>query len=216
MTRIREEHRVSPSTNKEVLKADHEGVGLLLPTGGRLLWTISTPSLWRRRDGNLYINYEGVGGGVEEGESFEDAAIRECKEETGCVAQLESASRSFLIDEVMQRIGTTKVPGPSPVLVWRKRLLGGKTLLAYAFLATLTGRPRPLAEVPALLYSPKRLITKRGTFTLRELLEGGSELRARTSIPESALVRPWGTPYYVGELVRRRMLEIPELPAPAA
>jgi ADP-ribose pyrophosphatase YjhB (NUDIX family) len=183
------------------LAADYRGASIITSTKNRFLWAISARNLWTRTGERVHLNYEGIGGGVEPTESFEDAAIRECIEETGCQPRLLISQLTFMIDDIKERPRTIVDAETHPFMIWRKKVRGQKTLLAYTYLARIEGTPQPKAEVPALLYTPADVLRKRGTMTVGELLDNGSELVERTRIPRPALISPWGTPVYLRALV---------------
>lgn len=180
--------------------ADHWGASVITSVDGRFLWAISARDLWNRIGGKLHLNYEGVGGGVEPAESFDDAAIRECKEETGCEPELIPSPKTFVIDDIREAPKVIADVETRPFMVWRKRVRGRKTLLTYTYLAKITRTPRPKEEVPALLYARPNILLKRGITTVRELLRSGSELIETTAIPGAARIQPWGTPVYLSVL----------------
>jgi len=193
------------------LPADHRGASLIIPCGKSFLWAISSTDLWRRIGGRQYVYYEGVGGGVEPGESFEKAALRECREETGCEAEVLRTTRTFVLDELQHRTRQLSGRGVGPFMVWRKRLWGKRLLTTYSYLARLHGDPKPQAEVPALLSVPADELTRRKTRKIAEIVQSGTIITERESIPRAALLRPWGTPIFLRELSERNLVNLRDL-----
>jgi 8-oxo-dGTP pyrophosphatase MutT (NUDIX family) len=187
------------------LSSDYRGVSLLIQLRGRFLWAMGSREFWKKVGGRLYVDYEGVGGGLEPGETFVEAAHRECREETGCEVELLPSPRTFVLDDVE---GTTSEAAgweASPLMVWRKRLLGRKTLLVYTYFGRVRGTARPGAEVPALIYTSAKEVLRRATPTVQEVLDAGAELVEASRIPRDAAIRPWGTPVYLRRLIARRL-----------
>ena len=185
------------------LSADYRGASIVAALGGRFLWAISSRDHWKKRKGRLYVCYEGIGGGVNPRESFEDAARRECVEETGCEAELISAKTTYVLDDVRGVFAESGSQEPSPLMVWRKKLVGGKRLLACTYLAHVKGSPRPMAEVPALLCTPSWEVLRRATPTIQEILDNGAVLVETQRVSRKAVVRPWGTPVYLRRLMTK-------------
>lgn len=195
------------------MRADWKGAGLVIPVkGGRFLWAVSAPAHWRKIKGRLYIDYSGVGGGVEPGESFADAALRECKEETGREAELLSSTKTYVIDEVRDDMKIVKgFEEMSPLIIERKRLLGGKTLLSYSYVASIRGTPKPRREVPALLYTSQSEILRQSTPTVSEIINDGAKLIEAKRIPRTASIRRWGTTEYLHRLAVKKLIDLNSL-----
>lgn len=190
-----------------MLSSDWRGASVIIPSKGGFLWAISKPNLWKVVHGKSYVSFSGIGGGVEDRESFEGAALRECREETGCELRITRSLTTYILDEVEGSVSEQN-EDTRPFMIWRKKLVGRKTLVVYTYLGRITGTPRPKQEVPALLYAPIEELFRHRTPTIREVIEGGSLLVGRERIPRSAFLRPWGTPCYLRELARRGCVDL--------
>ncbi len=63
--------------------------------------------------------WHSIAGGVEEGETFADAAVRELQEETGLVARVEPLERAFAHDGIRVESFLAEAPaGWEPTLDW--------------------------------------------------------------------------------------------------
>ena len=197
------------------LPADHRGASLIIPYREGFLWAISTTDLWRRIRGKQYVYYEGVGGGLEPGESFEEAALRECREETACEVELLKTTKTFVLDEFQHRTRQLSARGIGPFMIWRKRLFGRRLLTAYTYVARIHGEPKPQAEVPALLFASAKELSRRNTPKVVEVVQSGSKIMEKELIPPAAFLRPWGTPTFLRELTERKLVNLEDLLAEA-
>lgn len=192
---------------KKFPQADRYGVGLVIPSRGSLLWAISTPNFWRRRGGRFYVYFQGVGGGVEEGETFLRAAFREGEEELGLRPDLLDSNRTFFVDDIRRTVTTVRLRnGIRPLFIHRHRVNRLETLVAYNYLSKLSDVPIPSSEVPALLSMPVERLVKGGTTTIRQHLREGCVLKEQVHIPRGAYLRPWGTPSYLPRLLKNGYL----------
>jgi hypothetical protein len=121
--------------------------------------------------------------------------------------ELLPAPITYVLDDIGGSV--EKVAGweTSPLMVWRKRLLGRRTLLAYAYLGRTMGTPKPTMEVPALLFASTKEILRRNTPTIREVLDEAGSLVEASAIPRKAVLRPWGTPVYLRRLMTRQAFD---------
>lgn len=88
--------------------------------------------------GRKHVMYTNVGGGLEPGESFEEAAKRECEEKTGCDVELVPSPRSFIINDIGGELRVSEARGERALIICRKRVLGGKMLVSYNYLGKIT------------------------------------------------------------------------------
>lgn len=189
------------------VRADHHGASLVIPCRGGLLWAISTPNFWRRIGERLYVYYQGIGGGVEQWETFPQAAVREGEEELGLRPGLVNPRKTFFVDGIR---GTVTMVGPNerpcPLFVHRQKINRGETLVVFNYLAGLSREPKPSSEVPALLSMPLERLTKDRTRTISQYLRDGCGIDEQIHIRRGALLRPWGTPVYLLKLLKDGLL----------
>jgi 8-oxo-dGTP pyrophosphatase MutT (NUDIX family) len=199
--------RTDESTFDKRLRADHRGASLIIPHRGGLLWAISTPNFWRRIGERFYVYYQGIGGGVEQGETFLRAAIREGEEELGLRPDLISPRKTFFVDGIRRTV-TMVGPDdrPSPLFVHRQKINRGEILVVFNYLACLSKEPKPSSEVPALLSMPIERLMKDRTETISQYLRDGCRISEQVPIRRGALLRPWGTPIYLLKLLKDGLL----------
>jgi 8-oxo-dGTP pyrophosphatase MutT (NUDIX family) len=184
-------------------KANHYGASLVIPTQAGLMWAVSTQRFWRRVGKSVYVSFEGIGGGVEKGESFLEAAIREGEEETGLRPEVKVPSKTFFVDGIRDVVTTVRVKDEArPLFIFLQKVRRKETLVVYSYLAHLSWTPTPSAEVPALLFMPIEHLFTRRNATLTQLLRGGCTVKERIHVPRRAYIRPWGTSYHFARLVR--------------
>jgi 8-oxo-dGTP pyrophosphatase MutT (NUDIX family) len=102
---------------EDQLPSDYRGTSLLIQPRSKFLWAVGSREFWRKARGRLYVDYEGVGGGLEPGETFTEAVRRECKEETGCEVQLLRSPRTFVFDDVQGTMVEAAEWATSPLMV---------------------------------------------------------------------------------------------------
>lgn len=190
------------STGRKVI-----GASCLVWCGDALVLEVQKPAKWRvSDDGGVHIGLGCVGGGLDEGETSEEALQREALEEIGCRLELRDAPVTHVVTPACQVLARDwSEPGVRPVLVWEACLPG---LLPGKRVAVFRGRPLkdPFpGDLPALLSVTPALLWAigQGGMRLRDARDQGARLQARVAIPDMAWLGLVGTPAVL-DLLRAR------------
>jgi 8-oxo-dGTP pyrophosphatase MutT (NUDIX family) len=155
--------------------------------------------------------FVGIGGHLDPGERWGDAAVREALEEASCAISLGDSPITYLCrpDREPCPIGYAWQETHRPLLIWiatfdlrrgpdQRRV--PVTLVTAVFRAAALARPMPSAEIQALLLMDRDalLYTYRRPRPLGELLDRGAEL-VGVPLPSSVLVAPGGSAYFYAQ-----------------
>ena len=154
------------------------------------------------------VRFVGIGGHVEPGESWGEAALREAREEAGLEVSLVAPEATYLLDDdgTVTDISTMLdwPDCPRPWFIWSVDQGLGRVpqehafhLLTAAFAAVVPDdvEPRPLAEMPAIVAVSEAHL-RRGAgqpVCLGDLLADGAHIWESTAIPRPALLVPAGS-----------------------
>jgi len=180
------------------------GTGLLLQLKKRnatkYVFPIANEKYWKTKNGKMIIEFAGVGGKPKGKETLLEAVLREALEETGCEAKLRHSFKTVTLDfqrgETFRR---TLKANPAPFLKTKKLIQtdsGPRLLYNPIWAGSLAGKPKPSAEVPALLFLTDDLVaqTAKKDIRLKDILKLGGELIEARHIPRNAVIKPFGTP----------------------
>lgn len=162
------------------------GTSLVLRRGGRLLYGVRPARAEGRRQ---VAELTGIGGALEEeDDSLTDGVQREAVEETGCAVRLLPCRETVVVrgKERVEQVALQGEERPAAVVFrgyrtpphqpWHED--GEDEGCLVVFLGELDGQPRPLMELPALVWlRPVQVVqTARQDVTLGRLLDSGAEL----------------------------------------
>lgn len=123
------------------------GGGLFLFYKGKAVFGVKSISPSTDGEGGVLVGLTGIGGKVEPGETFREAAVRECLEEVG----VEPAILTF--DE--PAVGRTVEPDGSLFVVFLEPIPGfDQTPEVHVFGATLAEPPKPIEKLRHILLIP--------------------------------------------------------------
>jgi 8-oxo-dGTP pyrophosphatase MutT (NUDIX family) len=155
--------------------------------------------------------FVGIGGHLDPGERWVDAAVREALEEASCAISLGDSPVTYLCrqDRLPCPLAYSWQEPYRPLLVWIATfdLRRGPeqrqipvTLVTAVFRAAALARPLPGAEIRALLLMDRDalLYACHRPRPLGELLDQGAELIG-TPLPSDALVAPGGSAYFYAQ-----------------
>jgi 8-oxo-dGTP pyrophosphatase MutT (NUDIX family) len=177
------------------------GTSLVLRRGGRFLYGVRPARAEGRRQ---VAELTGIGGALEEeDDSLTDGVLREAGEETGCAVRLLPCRETVVVrgQERVERVALQGEERPAAVVFrryrtpphqpWHEDSPGEACLVV--FLGELDGQPRPVMELPALVWlKPVQVIqTARQDVALGRLLDSGAELIENESgvLPGTTWVR---------------------------
>jgi hypothetical protein len=164
------------------------GTSSIIRRGERFLYGIRPP-----KQGVDYTIFEltGIGGSLERfDESYSAGLLREAQEEIGCQIDIVPAAETIVV-YALEDVRSLPLDGeerPAAVVFrqhrtpphqpWHPQNQGPACLIV--FLAELMGSPRPVMELPYLIWLPAEQIleTARRDVPLHELLAAGAELVA--------------------------------------
>jgi ADP-ribose pyrophosphatase YjhB (NUDIX family) len=176
------------------------GTGAIIRSGNKFVFAIQKPKRWKQKKGKLTIPYTGIGGQVEPNETPEKALTREIREEASTGSRIVHAKKTTLIKGKIVRDTTVK-SSKKPAAIYLPNPKEKKAIFIYH--TKLHKTPKP-ADNPALIYLTPRQIadTIRRQVPLHELLKNGAKLIAKTQIPPSAIITPYGTPRVMPKIIR--------------
>jgi 8-oxo-dGTP pyrophosphatase MutT (NUDIX family) len=155
--------------------------------------------------------FVGIGGHLDSGERWGDAAVREALEEASCPISLGDSPVTYLCRQDRQPcpIAYAWQETCRPLLIWiatfdlrrgpdQRRV--PVTLVTAVFRAAALARPTPSAEIQALLLMDRDALlhTYHRPRPLGELLDRGAEL-VGAPLPSSTLVAPGGSAYFYAQ-----------------
>jgi 8-oxo-dGTP pyrophosphatase MutT (NUDIX family) len=187
--------------------ADHS-TGLILHWRERLLFAVVPPYQWHDAPGTKLAHFVGIGGHLEDGESWVEAVRREAQEEAGVAIELASPAETWLLTEnnAPQDItaALTWPDAPRPLFVWSTMFRFGppgnqqaRHFVNAVFEAALSDdvEPHPAAEMPAILALGETQLRQAAIrpVPLGTLLDGGARIWAAEPLPRTTLIAPQGT-----------------------
>lgn len=160
------------------------GTSSILREGERFLYGIRPP---KRQDDLLVLELTGIGGALEAFDGSYAAGKREAQEEIGTEIRIIPASETIVVygQDDVRRLALIGGERPAAVVFryfrtpahqpWHPQNQGPACLIV--FLAELQGSPRPMLELPNLIWlsAEQVLETARRDVTLQELLAAGAE-----------------------------------------
>ncbi|PKO23925.1 MAG: hypothetical protein CVU38_01525 [Chloroflexi bacterium HGW-Chloroflexi-1] len=186
--------------------------GLILTWRDTLVFSLETQALPLGARGARDIGaFVGVGGHLEPGEGWGQAAVREATEEANCPISLGDSAITYLCrqDQTPRPIAYRWEEPYRPLLVWvatfplrrgpesQRRPI---TLVNAVFRAAALSRPRPGAEVNALILLDQETLIHAfaAPRPVSELLAMGARIIGPAPAPDS-LLAPGGSAYFYGQ-----------------
>lgn len=175
------------------------GVGVIGKVNLHFLFTIREEKYWSQIDDKRIIEYTAIGGNLKQGESFTQAAKRECKEELGSDVELINSEYTLFYDFPRKNKKIIKLTEDiNPVIIYNLVSEKGK-LSVCSYLAKFNQKIHFLREVPALLLLPRDQLKNKES-SLSDLLQAGASIIERKPIPRNAIIKPWGTAIVIQQL----------------
>jgi len=180
------------------------GTGFIPVNEENWWFAVGNEKYWKGKDNNLAISFTAIGGHVEEGESFEEATLREIQEETGVEARLYNNNETYVIEAVseeqeqfnfqIQSLERVEVhENPRPYIMYTAKMQND-VLGVVVYKGSFGTEPHPQMEVPALLCLPPTLLNQTPA-SLSSLLDSGARIREQegNTIPREAIIYPFGS-----------------------
>jgi len=184
-----------------------KGAGLLIKVGPHYIFQVSGEK-HSVSDGERF--FSGIGGHVEVGESFVDAALREAIEEIGTEVELLSSEKTYYLKHTGQIIGLSLDEEITPLMIYemvhpKGTPKEGKLYYIVIFIAEFKGDIGELdpQEVSAILGLKKEQIMEYvdKMVSIEKILEQGGVV-IRGKISAGTILFPLGTAAAFGKLLR--------------
>ena len=176
--------------SSDLMKYETKGTGVIIVWEGKFLFVVGKKEYWNTTKSPIEITYTNTGGHVDPGETVLDATKREVREELGCDINLLSSSTSFYCELGSSKIDKYHLEDEiAPIIMYNSSEM---KMSVCVYLAYISQKPCPSAEVPAILLLPVAFL---GGGHLSELLHQGVILIEQKEgiIPKNSYFRPFGS-----------------------
>ncbi len=194
------------------------GVSTMMKHKGRYLFVLSKEKYWTPFKDGTKINYSCVGGKLEEGESFQEALLREAREEIDSDLRLLPNRKTFYVDSDNNVSEVDITDEFKPRIIFEQKVLGKPGdpsangfwyLLVPVFYSEALTNPRPSSEIPALIMLNGDMYKSTlKTNRLSTIMSQGGILIKQREIPDETYIEPLFTAKVIGNLFTGKLEEM--------